>query len=345
MAMAMMGKAALAAVGLAVATGFAGAAQADGVVNVYSARHYDTDDQIFAAFEDATGIEVNVLEADSDVLIARMVQEQEFSPADVLLTVDAGRLWRAEQAGVLQPVSSDTLQTLVPEHLRHPDGLWYGVSKRARVIVYNREDGAPEGVDEYADLADPALGQGVCIRSSSNIYNLSLMASLIARVGEDAAQDWAEGVVANFARPPQGNDTAQIRAVAAGACRLAVANSYYIARLLGSENPSDVAIGEAVGIVYPNQGGTGVHVNISGAGVAKHAPNQGNAVAFLEFLLTAEAQALLAEGNNEYPVVEGVTITAALATLGDFEEDRLNASALGENQQAAVQVYDRAGWR
>lgn len=345
MAMGMMGKAALAAVGVAVATGFAGAAQADGVVNVYSARHYDTDDQIFAAFEDATGIEVNVLEADSDVLIARMVQEQEFSPADVLLTVDAGRLWRAEQAGVLQPVSSDPLETLVPEHLRHPDGLWYGVSKRARVIVYNREDGAPEGVDEYADLADPALGQGVCIRSSSNIYNLSLMASLIARMGEDAAQDWAEGVVANFARPPQGNDTAQIRAVAAGACRLAVANSYYIARLLGSENPADVAIGEAVGIVYPNQGGTGVHVNISGAGVAKHAPNQDNAVAFLEFLLTDEAQALLAEGNNEYPVVEGVTITAALATLGDFEEDRLNASALGENQQAAVQVYDRAGWR
>lgn len=313
-------------------------------INVYSSRHYDTDLALYDNFTAQTGIEVNLIEGSGDELIERLIAEGANSPADMLITVDAGRLWRADEAGLFQPVDSEALDTSIPEHLRHPDGHWFGLSKRARVIIYNREEGVPEGLADYEDLADPAYADMLCIRSSSNIYNLSLMASLIDHHGEEASQAWAEGVSANFAREPEGNDTAQIRAVAAGECSLAVANTYYVGRLLASDDPADVAVGEAVGILFPNQDGRGTHVNISGAGVLASAPNADEAVQFLEYLVSEEAQRMFAEGNNEYPTVVDVAPSGPIAGFGSFQEDTINASVYGVNQPAAVQVYDRAGW-
>lgn len=316
-----------------------------GVVNLYSSRHYDTDLALYDDFTAATGIEVNLIEADADALIERIQSEGEFSPADVLLTVDAGRLWRAEQAGLFAPVLSQTLEARIPQYLRHPDGLWYGFSKRARVIIYNKASGKPEPLATYADLADPAHQGTVCIRSSGNIYNVSLMASIVARQGAEAAEAWARGVVANFARPPQGNDTAQIRAVASGECVIAVVNTYYIARLRASGDNTERALAEAVGIVFPNQATTGTHVNISGGGVVATAPNRDNAVRFLEYLTSDSAQRYFADGNHEYPVVEGLAGSSALMSLGEFEADSLDAAELGEHQAEAMMVFDRAGWK
>lgn len=313
-------------------------------INVYSARHYNTDLLLYEQFTEQTGIEVNLIEGGSDELIERLQAEAEAGDADVLITVDAGRLWRADEAGLFQPVDSAVLEERVPEHLRHPDGHWFGLSKRARVIVYNREAGAPEGLETYEDLADPAYEGMVCTRSSSNIYSQSLMASMIAAHDEEAALEWAEGLVSNFARDPEGNDTAQIRATALGECRVAIVNSYYVGRLLGSEDPADQAVGEAVGVIFPNQDGRGTHVNISGAGVLAGAPNPEGAVAFLEYLVSDEAQRIFSEGNNEYPVVETVDVSGPIAQFGDFNEDTLNANVLGENNPLAVRLTDQAGW-
>jgi len=313
-------------------------------VNVYSSRHYDTDQALYDNFTEQTGIRVNLIEAGSDELIERIRAEGQNSPADLLITVDAGRLWRADQAGLLTEIDSPLLDERVPEKYRHPDGKWYGLSTRARVIVYNLEDGAPEGLEDYEDLADPAYEGMICIRSSSNIYQISLMAELIEVLGEEAAEEWARGVMANFARPPEGNDTAQIQAVAAGECGLALANTYYVGRLLASDDPADRAVGEQVGIVFPNQDDRGAHVNISGAGVVATAPNADNAVAFLEYLASDEAQRLFADGNNEYPVVEGVEPTGPISEYTDFVASNVNANVYGENAAAAVQVYDRVGW-
>ena len=321
------------------------AASADdgNVVNVYSARHYDTDLALYERFEERTGIRVNLIEGGSDALIERIVNEAEFSPADLLITVDAGRLWRAQQAGVFQGVDSAVLKARIPAHLRDPGGHWFGLSKRARVIVFNKAAGLPEGLSRYEDLADPGLGGRVCMRSSGNIYNLSLLGSLIEHNGEESANTWANGVVANFRRQPQGNDTAQLRAVAAGECEVSIANTYYIGRLLGSDNPEDRAVAEGLGVLFPNQDDRGTHVNISGAGVTRHAPHRGNAVKFLEYLTGDDAQRLFAEGNNEYPVVGPAS--GPIATLGGFKEDAVNAAVLGANQSLAVKTYDRAGWR
>lgn len=313
------------------------------VVNVYSARHYDTDLALYEQFTETTGIDVNLIEGGSDALLERIRNEGEFSPADMLITVDAGRLWRAHRQGVFQPIESALLDERIPAHLREPEGHWYGLSKRARVVVYNKEVGLPPGIARYEDLANEELRGQVCMRSSGNIYNLSLLGSLIEHNGEAAAEAWAGGVVANFRRPPQGNDTAQLRAVAAGECGASVANTYYIGRLLGSESEEDRAVANAVGVLFPNQEDRGAHVNISGAGVARHAPNRANAVAFLEYLAGDFAQQLFAEGNNEYPVIGAAT--GPIAALGEFKEDRLNAAVLGANQALAVKVFDRAGWR
>ena len=332
----MSGAAAILAGGLS-----AGLAQAQ-EVNVYSSRHYDTDLELYDAFTEQTGIEVNLIEGDADELIERITAEGANSPADVLITVDAGRLWRAEQAGLFQPVESEVLESRVPEHLRHPDGLWFGLSKRARVIVYNVDNGRPEGLETYEDLTDPAYEGMVCTRSSSNIYSQSLLASVIAAHGEDEAQAWAEGLVENFAREPQGNDTAQIEAVAAGECELAIVNTYYVGRLLGSDDPQDVAVGEKIGIIFPNQDDRGTHVNLSGGGVLATAPNPDAAVRFLEYLVSDEAQRIFAEGNNEYPVVPDVDVSGPIAQFGDFKEDELNASVLGENNPTAVQVASQS---
>jgi iron(III) transport system substrate-binding protein len=314
-----------------------------GEVNLYSSRHYDTDLALYDDFTEETGIKVNRIEADADALIERIQSEGEFSPADLLITVDAGRLWRAEEAGILAPVSSAVLDERLPDHLRHPDGLWFGLSTRARVIIYNKDQGVPEGLETYADLADPAWRGDICIRSSSNIYNISLLSSIIANRGEEAAEEWARGVVANFARPPEGNDTAQIESVAAGECRIGVVNSYYLARFAGGEG-EERELFEKIGVIFPDQGGTGTHVNVSGAGLVANAPNRENAIRFLEYLTSESAQRYFADGNNEYPAVAGLAANSAVEELGEFEEDTLNAAEIGRNQRQAVEIFDRAGW-
>lgn len=328
-----------------VAAAGASAQQDAGEVNLYSSRHYDTDLALYDEFTAATGIKVNWIEAEADALIERIQAEGEYSPADILITVDAGRLWRAEESGVLSELDSEILNTRVPEHLRHPDGLWFGFSKRARIIIYNKAAGLPAPLETYADLADPAHKGEICMRSSSNIYNISLLASIVAREGAEAAEQWARGVVANFARPPQSTDTGQIEAVASGECRISLVNTYYLARYVASEDPEMRAVADAVGVVFPNQGGSGTHVNISGAGVVKTAPNRESAIRFLEYLTGEQAQGYFANGNNEYPIVEGVAPAAVVMALGEFEEDTLNAAELGRNQAEAVRVFDKAGWR
>ena len=313
------------------------------VVNVYSARHYDTDLALYERFTETSGVKVNLIEGNSDGLIERIVNEGEFSPADMLITVDAGRLWRAAEQGVFQEVDSGVLNERVPAHLRDPGGLWFGLSKRGRVIVYNKASGLPDGVTRYEDLAGESVRGKVCMRSSGNIYNISLLGALIEHHGEEAALAWATGVVANFQRSPQGNDTAQLRAVAAGECGVSIANTYYIGRILGSDDEADKAVADGLGVLFPNQDDRGAHVNISGAGVARYAPNRANAVQFLEYLTSDFAQRLFAEGNNEYPVVGDAT--GPIAELGTFKEDAVSASVLGTNQALAVKTFDRAGWR
>lgn len=312
-------------------------------INVYSARHYDTDMALYEEFTEETGIKVNLIEGGSDALIERILSEGEFSPADILITVDAGRLWRAEQKGIFQSVSTDTLISRVPDNLRDIEGFWYGLSKRARVIVKNKNRNFQINVENYEDLADTSLKGQVCMRSSSNIYNLSLMSSFIEEKGSKKAESWARAVVNNFARPPQGNDTAQLRAVASGECGVTVANTYYIGRLLGSPDEKNKAITDNLEVIFPNQNNRGSHVNISGAGITKHSRNFDNAVKFLEYLTSEFAQKLFAEGNNEYPVI-GQT-TGAIRELGSFKEDDLNVKILGSRQNQAVRIYDKAGWK
>lgn len=333
--------AALAAVGV-LAFGPAFAAEE---LNIYSARHYQTDEQLYKGFTEETGIEINRIEGRDDALIERIKSEGVNSPADVLITVDAARLWRAEEAGLFRDVNSPALEERIPEALRHPDGKWFGISQRARLIFYNKEMVQPGQIETYEDLADPKWKGKVCIRSSSNVYNLSLLASVIAHKGEKAAEDWARGVRENFARPPQGGDTDQIKAVAAGECAIAVANSYYYLRLATSEAEEDRRIADAVGVVFPNQEDRGTHVNISGIGVLKNAEHPDAAVRFIEYLTSQKAQRIFADGNNEYPAVEGVEAKPEVMALGEFKRDELNVAALGENQPLAQKIFDRVGWQ
>jgi iron(III) transport system substrate-binding protein len=318
---------------------------ADGEVNVYSARHYDTDNAMYEEFTAETGIEVNLIEGDADQLIERIKAEGQNSPADVLITVDAGRLYRAEQAGVLAPVKSEELDRRVPENLRHPDGLWFGLSERVRGIVYAKDRVDPTEITSYEDLADPKWQGRICIRSSTNVYNQSLVASMIEANGLEDTETWAEGLVANLARPPQGGDTDQILAVAAGECDLAVSNHYYLVRLMKSDDADESEAAAAVGFLFPNQDGRGAHANISGAGVIATSPNQDNAIAFLEYLTTDQAQAYFALGNHEFPVVDGVKMDPILTEWGPFATDQINAAKYGENSAEAVKLMDRAGWK
>lgn len=320
------------------------AGQDAGVVNVYSARHYDTDDELYERFTKETGIKVNLLEGRSDELIARLEQEGSRSPADVFITVDAGRLFRAEERDLFEPVRSELLEARVPDSLRHPDGLWFGLTKRARIIVASRDRVALNLQLDYEDLANDEWRERVLIRSSSNIYNQSLLASLIASAGTEAAEEWCRGVVANFARRPQGGDRDQIRAVAAGEGDVAVVNHYYLAQMhLGTE--ADQRAAAQVRVVFPNQDGRGTHVNISGAGVLRGAPNRENAVRFIEYLTSDFAQQTLVSGTHEYPVVPSVSPLPLLEEWGGFKSDSVNAASLGANNAEAVRVFDRAGWR
>ncbi len=314
-------------------------------VNVYTHRHYEADKQLFADFEAATGIKVNVVNASADELINRMELEAENSPADVLITVDAGRLHRAKEKGLLQAVNSETLTTNIPDNFRDAEGYWYGMSYRARIIAYSKDRVDPAEISDYESLTDPKWQGKVLIRSSGNIYNQSLLASIIASQGSDAAREWAQGVVANMAREPKGNDRDQVKAVAAGLGDLAVLNTYYIGKLLDSDNPEEVAAGEAVGVIFPNQEGRGTHVNVSGAAVAKYAPNKDEAVAFLEYLTSDAAQTLFAESNFEYPVKSGISLAPLLESWGSFKTDSINLGLLGEHNKDAVMLFDEVGWK
>ncbi|MEM6706204.1 MAG: Fe(3+) ABC transporter substrate-binding protein [Acidobacteriota bacterium] len=322
----------------------AGASTEEAVVNVYSARHYDTDDALYENFKEQTGIQVNLIEGDSAALLERLGREGEDSPADIFITVDAGRLHQAETEGIFQPTSSPALEELIPASLRHPEGLWFGLTKRARVIFYAKDRVDPTEITRYEDLADPKWKGKVLIRSSSNVYNQSLMGSIVAAVGEEAAEEWCTGVVANFAREPQGGDRDQIRGIAAGEGDLAVGNTYYFAQMIDGE-PADQEAAAGVGVIFPNQEDRGVHVNISGAGIVRDAPNAENAVKFLEYLASPEAQAMIAGGNKEYPVAGGADALAELAEYGSFVEDELNAAVFGAGNQNALMIMDRCGWR
>jgi iron(III) transport system substrate-binding protein len=330
-------------VGLALALVAFGARAQE--LNLYSSRHYDTDVALYDGFTEQTGIAVNLIEGDADQLIERIKAEGRNSPADVLITVDAGRLWRADEAGLLQPVSSPVLEAAIPAELRHPDGRWFGLSQRLRGIVYAKDRVEPSAITTYEDLADPKWRGRICIRSSTNVYNQSLVASMIEADGLEATEAWAKGLVDNLARPPQGGDTDQIKAVAAGECDVAVVNHYYFVRLLESDAAEERAIGDKVGIVFPNQDGRGTHANISGAGVVATAPNKDNAVRFLEYLTTPQAQAYFAQGNYEFPVVEEVKLDPVLEQWGAIKTDSINAAKLGENNPEAVKLMDRVGWK
>lgn len=319
----------------------AGAVPITGEINIYSSRHYDTDLALYEDFTRTTGIKVNRIEAEADALIERIQAEGEFSPADLLITTDAGRLWRAEEAGILAPVESRVLAERIPATLRDPENRWFALTTRARIIIYNKAKGAPQGLATYADLARPEFKGRICMRSSSSVYNIALLASMIAHEGEAKAAAWAKGVVANFARPPQGNDMSNIEAVAAGACDISLVNTYYLARF---DTPEKRKVLGSIGIIFPNQATTGTHVNMSGAGVVKTAPNRANAVKFLEYLASDSAQKYLANGNNEYPAARGVAPTSAVEALGPFKADALPAAEIGRNQARAALLYNAARW-
>ncbi len=313
-------------------------------INLYSSRHYNTDNDLYELFASQTGIKVNLIEGKADELIERIKSEGANSPADVLITADAGRLWRAEQAGIFAPVSSPVLSERIPANLRHQSNLWFGFTKRARVIMYNKNLVSPSQLSTYENLAEPQWQGKFIIRSSSNIYNQSLVAGLVEVHGTQKTEAWCRGLVNNFARSPEGNDTAQIKAVAAGLADLTIANTYYLPRL--AEGRTKTAIFDQIGVFFPNQSDRGTHVNVSGGGMVKTAPNPSAAVAFLEFLASDEAQNFYAQGNSEYPVVAGVPIDPILAGFGSFKEDiSTNVNAYGANSAQAVQIMDRAGWK
>ncbi len=327
----------------------ADATGSDEVVNVYSSRHYDSDDALYERFTAETGIRVNLIEGGSDQLLARLDREGELSPADVFITVDAARLERALQAGVLASVQSDELERRVPENLRDPEGRWFALTKRVRLIVASKERVPAGAITSYADLADERWRGRVLIRSSSSVYNQSLIASLIERIGAETTTAWCEGVVANFARTPQGGDRDQVRAIAAGEGDVAVVNHYYVAQMLAGDG-ADRRAAESVRVIFPDQGSSetplgGAHVNISGAGVIKTAPNRENAIRFIEFLLRDESQKALVSGTLEYPVAENVEIHEILRGFGAFRPADVPVSAMAERNREAVQTMDRAGWR
>ena len=321
----------------------AGAASAQ-EVNVYSSRHYQTDQALYANFTQQTGITVNRIEAGENELFERIKNEGANSPADVLLTVDAARLGQADSLGLFATVDSSVLKARIPAHLRTPG--WYAFSTRARVIVYNKSAVSGDTVQNYEDLANPRLKGKVCVRSGSHPYNLSLGAAMLTHLGEQKTTAWATGMVANFARAPRGGDTDQIKAVAAGQCGVALVNSYYVARMLRSSNPDDKKYMESITLVWPNQAGTGAHINISGAGVLKTAPHKASAVKFLEYLASDDAQRYFADGNNEWPVVASVKINnPALTAMGPFKADDMQIGSVASQQAAVQRIYDRAGWQ
>jgi len=322
------------------------AGAAERVLNLYTARHYQTDEALYNGFTKQTGIRINRIEGGEDALFERIKTEGANSPADVFITVDVGRIWRADQAGIFAPVKSALLESRIPAAYRDPENKWFGFSARARLILYNKAAAKAGDVRSYEDLADPRWKGQVCVRSSAHPYMLSLMASMVAHLGEQRAETWAKGLAANLARAPKGGDTDQIRSAAAGECALAVTNQYYFVRLMRSNKPEDRKVVESLGVVWPNQADRGTHMNISGGGMLKNAPNKEAAVRFLEYLASDEAQSYFANGNNEWPTVSSVKLNnAELESLGKFKSDTINVSQLGRNQAAAQRIADRAGYK
>ncbi len=330
---------------LAAATPPAQAQQQE--VRLYSSRHYDSDRALYDEFTRETGVRVRLIEGNADQLIERIRNEGANSPADVFITVDAARLARAAGAGILQPFRSPSVEARVPAGLRDAGGMWFAVSQRARVVMYDKEKGPPQGLARYEDLADPKFRNQVCVRGAAHPYNTSLAASIIAADGPEKTEEWARGVVANMARPPQGGDRDQFRAIPAGQCGLAVANTYYLAGVGASDRPEDKALFARIGVVFPNQapGDRGAHVNISGAGLVKTAPNRDAAARFLEFLVTDKAQEMFALGNMEYPAVAEAPLHPALRALGGFRGEPVDAARTNAHAAQALQIMQRAGWR
>lgn len=332
-----MSSAALAACGQSGAPG--------DIVNVYSARHYDSDRALYAAFEQATGIAVRALTGSAEQLTERLRAEGDATQADLIVAADAGNLWRLKDAGLLQNVTTPALEQGVPARLRDPDGAYWGFTRRARVIMYRKDAVQPEEVASYDDLAKPRFRGQIVMRSSTNVYQLSTLASRIERLGADNARAWAAGVKANFARDPQGSDTDQIKAVAAGEAQATVCNHYYYLRLTKSQDPADRDVVSKVGLVFPDQAGAGTHVNISGAGVAAHAQRRDHAVRLLEYLVSDEAQRLLAPLNDEFPIRPDIAPAPELAALGDFKQEDIPLDALGRHQAEAARIFEEVGWR
>ena len=342
--------AALAALTLLAAVAVPTASAQEAVLNLYSARHYQTDDALYANFTKATGIKINRVDADDAGILARLKSEGAASPADVILLVDAARLWRAEADGMFQPVKSETLESRIPATLRGSDAgqgsSWFGLSTRARVVVYNKQSVKKDDVDTYEELADPKNKGKVCTRSGSHPYNLSLFGSVMEHLGPQAAETWLQGVVNNMARAPKGGDTDQIKAVASGECQIALTNTYYLARLMRSDKAEDRQVVEKVGVAFPNQQTWGTHVNIAGAAAAKYAPHRQAAVQFLEYLSGDQAQAYFADGNNEWPAVKGVKVAnPALDAFGPFKAETIPISVVGMGQGKVQQMLDRVGYK
>ena len=338
---------------LLVALWCMGSAQAqsgDKELNLYSARHYQTDEALYSDFTKKTGIKINRIEADDNALAERIKSEGANSSADVILMVDAARLWRAQIDGFFKPIHSKYLGSRIPPNLRSkPDAegsSWFGLSTRARLVVYNKAKVSQQDVDTYESLSEPINKGKVCTRSGAHPYMLSLIGAMIERRGEVATEEWAKGMVANMARPPRGGDTDQIKAVASGECGVALTNSYYLVRLLRSSKPEDQEIVSKIGFVWPNQRTTGTHINIAGGGVAKNAPHPQAAIQFLEYLASDSAQEYFADGNNEWPVVKSVKINnEGLKLLGSFKAENISVAAIGKNQIAAQRLLDRAGYK
>lgn len=316
----------------------------EGELNLYSSRHYDTDERLYTDFEEQTGIKINRLEGKGDELIVRMQAEGRNSPADVLLTVDTSRLERAKQAGVLQSIESDVLEARVPSNLQDSDNQWFGFSQRSRIIFYDKTD-VPNPPTNYLSLADPKYTGLVCHRSSSNVYSQTLLSAIITNHGAEKAKEWADGIVINFARDPQGGDTDQLRALVSGECDISISNTYYFARALRTDVdglPKDALA--KIGWVFPAQNAEGAHMNLSGGGVAAHAPNRENAVKFLEYLSSDQAQQYFSAGNDEYPAVPGVSLSPSVAQLGLFRPDAVDLSDVAKNVVTARRIFNEVGW-
>jgi iron(III) transport system substrate-binding protein len=324
---------------------FVGSLFAASEVNVYSHRHYDTDKKLFKMFEEKTGIKVNVVKADANALIRRMASEGKNSPADVLITVDAGRLYQAKQKNLLQAIKSDYLTKNIPASLRDKDNEWFALTKRARVVVYPKNSDIANEIKTYEDLANPKFKGMIMVRSSNHVYNQSLLAAVIAHHGEKYALKWAKGVVANMARRPKGNDRYQVKAVANGIGKIGIANTYYVGKMIGNKDFSEAEAVKKVKILFPIFENGGTHINVSGAGVAKYAPHKENAIKFIEFLASPEAQDLFANSNFEYPAAKGVKMNNVVASWGKFKDDNISINTLGKYNAAAVRIFDEAGWK